>query len=183
MNEMAIKAIIGSLRKLAILLPFAPDFSKQDVCEAWCENLADLELAEIGIACKKAIATCKTFPAICEFRAMVGKKEATDDDIASECVEKIWECLRMGFEAQIQAHAEMGELAWAIAMKCGSWYDLCYNTNMDSVDFIKKSWKTTALNHIRRVKSGTVDQVPQLEPEFISALCAARNNNQKKIGA
>jgi len=181
-NENEVKVVLATLRKLAAVVSnFAPDFGKQEVAEAWCENLQDFTLTEIGIACKAAVSSCRTFPSISEFRAFVGRKKATDEEVASECVEAILAGVKMGFEAQVKAHETMGQLAWDVAMKCGSWWDLCYNTNLESADFIKRTWKTTALNHIRQVKSGTVGQQPQLDSSLLQALESAREGSRKLI--
>jgi hypothetical protein len=158
MNINEQKSVIMTLRKLSVAIPsFAPKFDEQFVCEVWLENLSDLSLEEIGRGCKQAINSCNTFPSIAQIKSYVGKKEPSDKEVAEDIVNAIWDSLVYGNNPS-KACEKMGTVAWEVAGKIGSWYDIVNNTDYERPQWVKKSWLRIAERHLYEVRSNTVGQ-------------------------
>lgn len=158
MDVQRAKGTILTLRKLAATVPsFAPDFCDKFVCECWVEALEELTVEEIGRACKIAISQCKTFPSVAQMREFIGKKQQDDKEVAEDIVNAIWESLVYGNNPS-KACEKMGPVAWAVAGKIGSWYDIVNNTDYERPQWAKKSWLRIAERHLYEVRSNTVGQ-------------------------
>lgn len=174
------KGLIITLRKLAIAIPtFAPNFNDKEVCEVWLEHLSEMTPSALGLACQEAIKTCDTFPSIAKLRKLSGASTQTDDELADQIVDTIWNHLSMGTNRCMEAQDSMGTLATEVQLRIGSWYDLCMNTNVNQADYIKRRWRSTALQVLREHRAGTPNPQPAL-PESVHQLVKLALNPQRK---
>jgi hypothetical protein len=172
------KAIIATLRKLASAIPsFAPDFSKQEVCEVWLENVSDIAPERFGAACKEAIHVCETFPSVAKIRALAGTGQTSDKELAEQVADTIWNSLRFGADNPGVAYAHMGELSATVARRLGSWYDLCMRTQVDQESFVKKRWCSVAQQYLAEHRSGTIGSVPALNQSTGQTALLERGQN------
>ena len=138
-----------SMQKLAIVVPaFAPDFSRKEVLAAWHEALSDLDPSKFDSALKTASISSDTFPSVARLRSLAGQGAVSTEAQATTLVGAIVEALKIGPERPTEAYKQMGPEAAAIAMKLGSWRDLCMSTDLTQLEWIRRSWIKTAKAHI-----------------------------------
>jgi hypothetical protein len=97
MTSISIADMTATLIKLSISIPnFAPDFSKREVAEAWCEHLCDLSFSaeQWKKVFKVAAQTCEKFPSIAELVKIAnGSDTVSTKSIATKEAEGIWSLL------------------------------------------------------------------------------------------
>lgn len=105
MTSISIADMTATLIKLSISIPnFAPDFSKREVAEAWCEHLCDLNYSaeQWKAVFKIAAQTCEKFPSIAELVKIAnGSNNVSTKSIATKEAEGIWSLL-----SRISTHYE-----------------------------------------------------------------------------
>lgn len=143
------KVFAYSLQKLALVIPaFAPDFSKKEVLQAWFESLCDLDPEKFDSALRQAALGCETFPAVARIRALAGQESPSKEVQATHVANAIAEALRIGPERPMEAYKRMGPVAAAVAVKLGNWRDLCMGTDVNQLEWIKRSWIKIAKEHL-----------------------------------
>lgn len=101
------------------------------------------------------------FPTLSEIIAEI-KPELSADDNAAEVGALIWSCIsKFGRYSPEEARLYMGELAWEVASRMGSWEDICNAKESERGIFVAQA-RELAKTVSKRAKLGLLDERPSL---------------------
>lgn len=160
------KFLIKHLQKMAIKIPAgAPNFTEQLVCEAWLEEIDDLNKSQFETACSKAVQECRFFPSVSEFRSFAKPKEATSQENAVEVADRIAGAISAhGYTNPQIARQAIGELGWLLVERLGGWREVCHSIqSYDQLATFKAQWRNSLISMQNKLNRG--DIYPPALPE------------------
>lgn len=141
----------------------------------YVHELAHLPIEAVCAALIKG-GRAQRLPSVDEIEAAAtGRQHA--NEAAVEAADLIAKAIKdVGRYNPKRAQEQMGELAWAVVMRNGSWESVCEVADDRALEIAKAHWRETAKSIANRARAGTLGQMPALPaPDTPRGLTTAGN--------
>lgn len=172
---MKVENFTAAMMRYAKVQPYcAPDFSDTFVAEFWFEQIGHYEVALLGTAMRK-LCTGNRFPSIEHVKAECGDVVLTDDEIAKDTAERIFQGIsRFGSTANSRwekIEEFIGEVGSLVVGGSSGWQTLCDQVTNQNAGTFKAQWRELAKAKMNMKRAGL--DGPARLPESSATCCKA----------